>query len=120
MASRRVEVKRIAINKPHTFLDVSVSFRDGNSPFSRDNAVRGFYVNVSYVEVRDGMDFQLLGRGGSGLLESAPRFNQRRMNQLADAARFPGNAGLEAIIQRVLDRNGLALAEELEVACGAA
>ena len=112
MSNRRIEARRVATNKAGTFLEISVSYDDANNSFMGHDRPRGYYVAVSYLEERDGMRYHLIGRGGRGLLETATRFNQRRLTQLADAAKFPGNAALDQIIQRVLDRNGLTLAEE--------
>jgi hypothetical protein len=109
MSNRRVEIKRIATNKPGTFLEVSVGYRDGNSEFS--SGQRGYYLNVSYVETRDGWEFHVLGRGGAGLLETATRFNQKRLNQLADQGCNPENRALDQIVVNVLVKNGLKLAE---------
>lgn len=113
MASRDVDVKRIATSKPGTFLDVSVRYRDGHNPFGSHNSPRGFYVQVSYVETRDGMEFHVLGKGGAGLLETAARFNQKRLNELADAANNPENTGLQGILEMALERAGLQLTEEV-------
>ena len=113
-SNRRVEVKRIATSKPETFLDVSVSYSDGNSGMSGSRS-RGYYVNVGYVETRDGMEFHVLGRGGAGLLEAALRFNQKRMNVFVEQANDPFNEPLNMMIERVLGRNGLTLPVEAEV-----
>jgi hypothetical protein len=112
-SNRRVEVKRIATNKPGTFLEVSIGYRDGKSEFS--SGARGYYVNVGYVETRDGMEFHVLGRGGAGLLEAALRFSQKRMNVFVEQANDPFNEPLNLIVARVLERNGLTLPVEDEV-----
>ena len=112
-SNRRVDVKRVATSKSGTFLEVSVGYRDGKSEFS--NGARGYYVNVGYVETRDGMEFHVLGRGGAGLLEAALRFSQKRMNVFVEQANDPFNEPLNMMIERVLQRNGLTLAVEDEV-----
>ena len=113
MSNRYVDVKRIAANKPETFLDVSVSYDEGvNDTSGYRSRPRGFYVSVGVIEDHnDGFIKHILGNGGRGLLETAPRFNQRRLNQLADMARNPENEALNRIVQIVLARNGMQLAE---------
>ena len=113
MKHRYVDVKRIATNKTNTFLEVSVSYDEGIIDTSGyRNRPRGFYVSVGVIEDHnDGFIKHILGNGGRGLLESAPRFNQKRLNQLADMARNPENEALDRIVQIVLQRNGMQLAE---------
>ena len=112
-SNRRVDVKRVATSKSGTFLEVSVGYHDGKSEFS--NGARGYYINLGYVETRDGMEFHVLGRGGAGLLEAATRFNQKRMNVFVEQARDPFNVPLNMMIERVLERNSLTVPVEDEV-----
>jgi len=113
MSNRNVDVKRIATSKPETFLEVSVSYDEGVIDTSGyRNRPRGFYVHVGVIEDHnDGFIKHIIGNGGRGLLETAPRFNQRRLNQLAEMARNPENQALDQIVVNVLVRNGLKLAE---------
>jgi hypothetical protein len=123
-SNRRIEVKRIATSTPRTFLVVSVSYDDGKNSFmGYGDKPRGYYVSVSPVEVdaeetAPGVRFEkcVLGRGGKGMLETAGRFGQKRMNELVALARSPFNEALNQIVQRVLDRNGLTLPVEAELA----
>ena len=114
MSNRRVDAKRIMTSTPGTFLDVSVSYSDGNSGHSGGRC-RGYYVNVGHVHTRDGMEFYTGGRGGAGLLETATRFNQKRMDALVEEARNPFNVPLNMIVERVLAKNNLTLAEPVLV-----
>jgi hypothetical protein len=118
MSNRSVEVKRIATSKPSTFLQVRVSYDDAKSDFlGYGSRVRGYYVIVGLIEDKnDGFIKTFVGRGGKGLLEAAARFNQRRLNQLAEMAGNPENPALDRIVEMVLARSGLQLAAA-EPAC---
>ena len=110
MSNRNVDVKRIATNKPETFLQVSVSYDEGMSDGFR-NRPRGFYLHVGVIEDHnDGFIKYIIGNGGRGLLETANRFNQKRLKQLANLADNPENAALDRIVAMVLARSGLRLA----------
>jgi hypothetical protein len=118
MSNRHVDVKRIATSKPETFLQVSVSYDEGVIDTSGYRSrPRGFYVHVGVIEDHnDGFIKHILGNGGRGLLETATRFNQKRMKQLADMADNPENRALDHIVATVLVRNGLKLLVEAEPA----
>jgi hypothetical protein len=117
MPNRSIEVKRIATSQPGTFLQVRVSYDDARSDFmGYGSRVRGYYVIVGLIEDKnDGFVKTFVGRGGKGLLEAAARFNQRRLDQLADMARNPENAALDRIVEMVLQNNCLQLAQLVEV-----
>lgn len=112
MSNRNVTVKRIATSKPETFLEVSVSYDEGVIDTSGyRNRPRGFYLHVGVIEDHnDGFINYVIGNGGRGLLETAQRFNQKRLKQLADMADNPENPALDRIVQMVLARSGLTLA----------
>ena len=116
MSNRYVDVMRIPTSEPAKFLEVSVRYDDAKSEFMGfGERQRGFYVVVSLIEDHnDGWTKLLVGRGGKGFLEPAARFNRRRLDQLVEAARNPENGALKAIVDRVLEKNGLARQPELE------
>lgn len=109
MSNRSVDVMRIPTTDPVKFLEVTVRYDDAKSEFMGfGDRQRGFYVVVSLIEDHnDGWTKLLVGRGGKGFLESATRFNQRRLNQLVEAAHNPENGALKAIVDRVLEKNRL-------------
>jgi hypothetical protein len=113
MSNRNVDVKRIATSKPNTFLQVSVSYDEGVIDTSGyRNRPRGFYLHVGVIEDHnDGFIKYIIGNGGRGLLETAQRFNQKRLKQLADMADNPENRALDQIVVNVLVKSGLTLAD---------
>lgn len=71
-----------------THLDICLYYSAGGiNMFSGGIDRRGYWVSISPVVIRDGYVTSTLGdaRGGRALLEQAPRFNQRRFNDLRDA-----------------------------------
>jgi|GEM_PF-3767053 len=101
MSIRRIECQSIETNRPGVILTVSVRYDAGDS-----RRERGYYVFVTYIEIRDGMKYAVIGKGGHGLLRSATRFSARHLEELADAAGLE-NEALTQIVDRVLERNGL-------------
>ena len=109
MSNRSVDVKRIATSKPTMFLQVRVAYDEGvNDTSGFRSRPRGFYVHVGVIEDSgDGFIKHFIGSGGRGLLETAQRFNQKRLKQLAALADNPENEALDRIVQMVLDKNSL-------------
>lgn len=100
MTTKRREIARIATNRENTFITVAVRYDLGNVSFSR---VRGYYLHLNVEEITDEMRCCLIGRGAFGLLESATRFVQQRMDACCESALY-SSIGAQCIV-RLLAKN---------------
>lgn len=109
----------LARGKLATHLQVEVYYTLGGAMFGGGPTRRGIYVSASPIEIqREGgaeMRGYLLFSGTKLLLEETTRKNDRRLAQLAEVAlaevRDKKGKPWE-LVQHVLQKNGLALAEE--------
>ena len=88
------------------FLRVEVNHQKGGTSWMSGNSYPGgYYVSAQIITLRDGtMSCLLMGdQGIEALLETAPRFNAKRLRQLADGAM--GHAKTQEVIAWVLSHN---------------
>lgn len=105
---RETTLALLATKKPGTRIEVRLTFRAGGRKCTTDrNELRGYYISMRPEEELDGMVTYVAFSGGSCLVETAPRFNQKRLGALA--AELPMTDAYRNCVQRVLDRNGLEL-----------
>jgi hypothetical protein len=116
MSVRTRDIRVIQTDQTDTTLELSIRYNDGQSPFGSHN-VRGYYLQVSYIQTEDGWRKMLLGRGSSHLLETATRFGQKRFDQLCFEQGAPEAEPARSLIQRVLDKNGRHLQVDEPTGC---
>lgn len=109
MAVRDATAVKLETTKAGTRIHVRLRYDEGRKDEHRPRT-RGYYVHVSSEEVDGEFVKVVLGTGGFCLVESATRFNQRRFDALK--ASLVGTPQLMNVINRVLERNGLALKDE--------
>lgn len=110
--SRNQNSKRIPLTAANMYLDVYVSYDDGKGPGYHDGKEhkRGYKLHVQPVEVdrsQSGVTVTTARAwsGMQGFIESANRFSQTKMEQLA--ANAPTTDLYRRLVDRVLESNGL-------------
>jgi hypothetical protein len=116
MAARNMTVAQIETTKPGTRIHARLRWEAGSSDEHRPRP-RGYYLHVGPEEVAGEFVTVVLGQGGFCLVEGATRFNQRRFETLAGS--LAATPQFQNVIERVLERNGLALAEAIDVSVSA-
>lgn len=119
---RNIEVHRFATNVPNKFIDISVSYCEGGNIWGVENS-RAYYMHCGPVEVENWEGHTIkkytLFRGRKAKLEDAKRFNQKRLQILADKARewtAVRDVAIMQLVNAVLAEENLTLAEPVEAA----
>lgn len=101
---RNIDIHRYATNVPDKFIDISVSYCEGGNIWGRENA-RAYYLHCGPVEIENWEGHTIkkytLFKGRKAKLEDARRFSQKRLYDLAAAARKWVAAGDPQVMQLV-------------------
>lgn len=109
MAVRDATVAKLETTKAGTRIHARLRWDAGSSDAYRPRT-RGYYLHVGPEEVDGEFVKVVLGQGGFCLVESAARFNQRRFDALRGTLAMTPQ--FRNVIDRVLERNGLALKDD--------
>ena len=101
-SDRRIMIETLPADVPNMVIEIEVYHSKGGMNYwSGNQEPAAYWVSVQPVTIKDGFKTITLGgdrSGIKGMIETAPRFNAKRLKQLADTVKDT------EVYQRCLDR----------------
>lgn len=90
-SDRRIRIETLPTDVPNMVIEIEVYHSKGGvNWWSGNQEPAAYWVSVQPVTIKDGFKTITLGGGASGIkgmIQTAPRFNAKRLKQLADTVK---------------------------------